>query len=79
MLVISWILNSVEPSIALNLRPYKTAAETCDYLSRVYSHQNDARWFYLEYEIVEYNQADNIITMTLSYSIFAFQSALIAN
>lgn len=79
MLVISWILNSVEPSIALNLRPYKTAAETCDYLSRFYYHQKDARWFYLEYNFVEYNQADNIITMKISYSIFAFQSVSIAN
>lgn len=54
--IISWILNSVELSIALNLRPYPTATEMWDYLSKIYHQQNDARQFHLEYEIAECSQ-----------------------
>lgn len=51
--VICWIL---EPSIAINVRPYNTVAEMWKYFSKIYHQQNDARHFQLEYEIAEYNQ-----------------------
>lgn len=59
--VISWILNSVEPSIALNLHLYHTASEMWQYLRRLYTQENMARQFQLEYELAEYNQGDKQI------------------
>lgn len=56
--IISWILHSVEPSVALNLRPYPTATEMWDYLTKIYHQQNDVIQFHLEYEIAECSQGD---------------------
>lgn len=49
--VISWILNSVDPSIAIDLRPYNSAAEMWQYLKRVYHQENEARLFQLTCDI----------------------------
>lgn len=53
---ISWILNSDEPSIAFNLRPYQTVADMWNYFQWVYHQENDAHQFQLEYEITQYNK-----------------------
>ncbi|XP_031283759.1 uncharacterized protein LOC116142466 [Pistacia vera] len=56
--VMTWILGSVDPIIVLNLRSYKTAKSTWEYLKRVYNQDNIARRSQLEYEIASYTQGD---------------------
>lgn len=53
-----WILGSVDPSIMVNLRPYKTAKTMWEYLQKVYTKKNNARRYQLECEIGSYNQGD---------------------
>ncbi|KAG6529985.1 hypothetical protein ZIOFF_012202 [Zingiber officinale] len=50
--IMSWILGSVEPSILLNLKPYKTSREMWDYLKKIYNQSNTAQRFQLELELV---------------------------
>ena len=52
----SWILGSVEPSILLNLRPYKTSREKWEYLKKLYNQSNIARRFQLELELGQLSQ-----------------------
>ena len=52
----SWILGSLEPSILLNLRPYKTSREMWEYLKKIYNQSNTARRFQLELELGQLNQ-----------------------
>ena len=40
--IMSWILGSVEPSILLNLMPYKTSREMWEYLKKIYNQSNTA-------------------------------------
>lgn len=47
----TWIISSVDPSIVLNLRPFKTAADMWDFLKKIYSQNNAARRFQLEHDI----------------------------
>ncbi|XP_041027015.1 uncharacterized protein LOC121267236 [Juglans microcarpa x Juglans regia] len=54
--VMTWILNSVEPHLVLNLRPYKTVADMWKYLNKVYNQDNATRRFQLEYELVNFTQ-----------------------
>ena len=54
--IMSWILESVEPSILLNLRPYKTYREMREYLKKIYNQSNTARRFQLELELGQLNQ-----------------------
>ena len=54
----TWILNSVEPHLVLNLRAYKTAAAMWNYLNTVYNQDNSARHFQLEYEMANFTQGD---------------------
>nr|GMD60238.1 Retrovirus-related Pol polyprotein from transposon TNT 1-94 [Ipomoea batatas] len=49
--IMSWILGSVEPSILLSLKPYKTSRGMWDYLKNVYNQSNSARRFQLELEL----------------------------
>ena len=49
--VMSWILGSVELSILLNLRPYKTFREMWEYLKKIYNQSNIERRFQLELEL----------------------------
>ena len=46
-----WILGSVEPSILLNLKPYKTSREMWGYLKKVYNQSNTARRCQLQLEL----------------------------
>ncbi|KAG8380376.1 hypothetical protein BUALT_Bualt06G0009000 [Buddleja alternifolia] len=47
----SWILGSVDPSILLNLKPYKTSRQMWAYLKKVYNQSNIARRFQLELKL----------------------------
>ena len=54
----SWILQTMEPTIAVTLRPYKTAKAMWDYLKKVYRQTSAARRFQLEYDISNYTQGN---------------------
>nr|GMD63047.1 uncharacterized protein LOC109178973 isoform X2 [Ipomoea batatas] len=54
--IMSWILGSVEPSIFINLKPYKTSRGMWDYLKKVYIQNNSARRFQLELELGQLSQ-----------------------
>ncbi|KAF2300129.1 hypothetical protein GH714_009317 [Hevea brasiliensis] len=60
---ISWISSSVESQIAMNLRPFETAAEMWNYLNRdrIYRIEDEARGFQLRNDIHEYAQGDKSI------------------
>jgi hypothetical protein len=52
----SWILGSMEHSMLLNLKPYKSSREMWDYLKKVYNQSNTARRFQLELELGQLSQ-----------------------
>nr|GMC82763.1 Retrovirus-related Pol polyprotein from transposon TNT 1-94 [Ipomoea batatas] len=54
--IMSWILGSVEPSILLSLKPYKTSRGMWDYLKNVYNQSNSAQRFQLELKLSQLNQ-----------------------
>jgi transposase InsO family protein len=54
--VMTWITSSVDPTIVLNLRPYKTAATMWAYLKKIYGQNNAARRFQLEHDIANFKQ-----------------------
>ena len=56
--VMSCLLRSVDPLIALSLRPYKTAKTMWEYLDKVYYQDNNARCFQLENDISNYTQCN---------------------
>jgi len=43
--IVTWILNSIKPDIALSLRYFKTAAEIWKHLGGIYSQVNQSRHF----------------------------------
>jgi len=59
--VMSWILESVEPHIGINLRPYQTAFEMWNYLKSIYHIANEARKYQIDLEIHEYNQGQKSV------------------
>jgi len=52
----SWILGSMEHSMLLNLKRYKSSREMWDYLKKVYNQSNTARRFQLELELGQLSQ-----------------------
>ncbi|KDO39077.1 hypothetical protein CISIN_1g045690mg [Citrus sinensis] len=62
----TWIMGSVDQSLVLNLKPYKTAKDMWEYLKKVYNQDNTAKCFHLEYEIARYSQGDLSIQNYLS-------------
>ncbi|XP_068657987.1 uncharacterized protein [Aristolochia californica] len=52
----TWILGSIEPHLVLNLRPYKTALDTWNYLHKAYQETSAARRFQVEYEMENFTQ-----------------------
>ena len=46
----------MEPSIPLNLRPYKTSREMWEYLKKIYNQSNTPRRFLLELELGQLSQ-----------------------
>ena len=68
--VMTWLLGSINPLIGLNLRPYKIAKATWDYLQKIYNQDNSARRFHLEYKIANYSQGD----LSIQDYYFGFQN-----
>ncbi|XP_074356327.1 uncharacterized protein LOC141696033 [Apium graveolens] len=64
----SWILGSMEPSMILNLRPYKTSKDMWGYLKKVYNQSNAARRFQLELKLGQLSQGS--LTIQEFYSSF---------
>ena len=54
--IMSWILGSMDPSILLNLKPYKTSREMWDYLKKIYNQSNTTQRFQLELELGQLSQ-----------------------
>jgi len=67
--IISWILGSMEPSMLLNLKPYKSSREMWDCLKKVYNQSNIARKFQLELELDRLSQGS--MSIQEFYSSFA--------
>ena len=65
--IMSWILGSIESSILLNLRPYKTSKEMWDYLKNIYNQSNTARRFQLEFELGQLSQGSMSIQEFYSF------------
>ena len=59
--VITWILNSIDPSLAVALQAYTTAADMWAHLKKVYHQTNKARKFHLDSEIAKYAQGDKTV------------------
>lgn len=47
----SWLLQTINPSILVNLRPYKTTKAMWNYVKKVYDQNSSAKRFQLKYEI----------------------------
>ena len=47
----TWIMESMESSIAVNLNPLMTAKEMWDYLQKIYKQSNEAQIYQIEQEI----------------------------
>ncbi|CAN1139587.1 hypothetical protein LINPERHAP2_LOCUS11369 [Linum perenne] len=56
--VFSWIVGSVNPSIAMTLRTFTSAADVWTHLRKNYSQINASRVFEVEYEITRLQQGD---------------------
>ena len=59
--VITWILNSIDPSLAVALQAYTTATDMWAHLKKVYHQTNKARKFHLDSEIAKYAQGDKTV------------------
>ncbi|CAN1323872.1 Retrovirus-related Pol polyprotein from transposon TNT 1-94 [Linum perenne] len=59
--VLSWLICSVEPAIAITFRSFMTAAEVWTHLRQVYSQVSTSRLFDLEYELATLSQGDRDI------------------
>ena len=59
--VITWILNSIDQSLAIALQAYATASNMWAHLKKVYHQTNKARKFLLDSEIAKYNQGDKFM------------------
>ena len=59
--VITWILNSIDPSLAIALQAYTTASDMWGHLKNVYHQTNKAREFHLDSEITKFSQGDKSV------------------
>ena len=59
--VVTWILNSIDSSLAVALQAYTTAADMWAHLKKVYHQTNKARKFHLDSEIAKYTQGDKSV------------------
>ncbi|CAN0925637.1 Transcription termination factor MTERF5, chloroplastic [Linum grandiflorum] len=60
--VISWILSSIDPGIALSLRGFTSASATWKHLTDLYTQTNASRKFDIEFEIASLQQGDRDIS-----------------
>ncbi|CAN0918603.1 hypothetical protein LINGRAHAP2_LOCUS30964 [Linum grandiflorum] len=56
--VFSWLLGSIDQSIALTLRTFDCAASVWDHLKKTYSQVNKSRVFEVEYELAKLSQGE---------------------
>ncbi|CAN0870467.1 Retrovirus-related Pol polyprotein from transposon TNT 1-94 [Linum grandiflorum] len=56
--VLSYIIGSVEPAIALTLRSFPSAASVWKHLGKTYTHVNTSRYFDLEYALANLTQGE---------------------
>lgn len=66
----TWILESLEPHLILNLKPYKTAKETWEYLKKVYRRGISARLYQLQFEITQYTQGTSSRITTPTFLLY---------
>lgn len=59
--VVTWILNSIDPSISLSLHSYKKASEMWTHLKTLYHQTNKARKYYIDTELAKYSQGDKSV------------------
>ena len=59
--MITWILNSIDPSLAVALQAYATAAKMWAHLKKIYHQTNKARKFHLDSEIAKFTQGDRSV------------------
>ena len=59
--VITWILNSIDPSLAIALQAYTIATDMWAHLKNVYHQTNKARKFHLDSEIAKFSQGDKSV------------------
>ena len=59
--VITWILNSINPSLAIALQAYTTASDMWSHLKNIYHQTNKARKFQLDSEIAKFSQGDKSV------------------
>lgn len=55
---VTWILGSIDPSIAITLPSFSTASEMWAHLKKLYHQSNKAREFHLDTEVAKYAQGD---------------------
>ena len=59
--VVTWILNSVDPSISLALQAYTMTSNMWVHLKNLYQKANKARRFHLDTELAKYCQNDKTV------------------
>ena len=64
----TWIMESVDQSIAANLSPLTTAKDMWNYLCRIFKQNNEARLYHLEHEVSTLSQG--------SYTVQEFYSSM---
>eukprot|EP00268_Persea_americana_P025756 TRINITY_DN25109_c1_g1_i1.p1 TRINITY_DN25109_c1_g1~~TRINITY_DN25109_c1_g1_i1.p1 ORF type:complete len:194 (+),score=28.25 TRINITY_DN25109_c1_g1_i1:528-1109(+) len=56
--VVTWILNSVDPSLSMSLQAFTKASDMWNPMKKLYHQTNKARKFHLDTELVKYCQGD---------------------
>ncbi|KAF8377349.1 hypothetical protein HHK36_030726 [Tetracentron sinense] len=59
--IVTWLLDSVDKSIAVGLTPHRTAKTMWDHLKKIYKQSNEARLYRLEQELTHISQGDRTI------------------
>ncbi|CAN1240951.1 Retrovirus-related Pol polyprotein from transposon TNT 1-94 [Linum perenne] len=59
--VFSWLINSVDPRIALTFRTFTSATAIWSHLERTYAKPNSSKLFEIEYELAKLTQGDKDI------------------
>ena len=59
--VITWVLNSIDPSLIVALQAYTATSDMWAHLNKIHHQTNKARKFHLDSEIVKYSQGDKSV------------------
>lgn len=59
--LVTWILNSIDPSIVVSLQSFSTTSEMWSNLQSIYHQVNKARRFFLDSKLAKYSQGDEIV------------------